>query len=117
MMTPRFSGGWPSYDFSMDIWIAYTQRSFWQFYNFADSAPFHETDFEPELLLNVRTKYRFLGFRGCFNNAGLNHQSNGRAEPLSRSWIRVVANFGFKVEAGPKWTGGSTKRAAHRGGG
>jgi phospholipase A1 len=83
-------------DREMDLWVAYTQRSFWQFYNFADSAPFRETDFEPELLLNVRTNYRLLGFRGRFVNAGLNHQSNGRAEPLSRSWNRVVANFGFE---------------------
>lgn len=83
-------------DKEMDLWVTYTQRSFWQFYNFADSAPFRETDFEPELLLNVRTNYRLLGFRGRFINAGLNHQSNGRAEPLSRSWNRIVANFGFE---------------------
>ncbi len=79
-----------------DLWAAYTQLSFWQFYNFADSAPFRETDYEPELLLNLRTDYPVLGFRGRYVNAGINHQSNGRAEPLSRSWNRVVANAGFE---------------------
>jgi phospholipase A1 len=79
-----------------DLWAAYTQRSFWQFYNFEDSSPFRETDYEPELLLNLRTDYRVLGLRGRFINLGVNHQSNGQSEPLSRSWNRVVANAGFE---------------------
>ncbi|MGE5189239.1 MAG: phospholipase A, partial [Gemmatimonadota bacterium] len=80
----------------IDLWAAYTQLSFWQFYNFADSAPFRETDYEPELLFNLRTDYRLPGLRGRYVNAGFNHQSNGRAEPLSRSWNRIVANAGFE---------------------
>lgn len=80
----------------LDLWAAYTQLSFWQFYNFDQSAPFRETDYEPELLLNLRTDYRVLGFRGRHVNAGFNHQSNGRSEPLSRSWNRVVANAGLE---------------------
>ena len=79
-----------------DLWVAYTQRSFWQFYNFEDSSPFRETDYEPELLLNLRTDYPFLGLRGRFINVGFNHQSNGQSKPLSRSWNRIVANAGFE---------------------
>jgi phospholipase A1/A2 len=80
----------------VDLWAAYTQRSFWQFYDFDGSAPFRETDFEPELLLTFRTDYRLLGLRGRFVSVGLDHQSNGRARPLSRSWNRVTANAGFE---------------------
>jgi len=80
----------------LDLWAAYTQRSFWQLYDFDGSSPFRETDFEPELLLNVRTDYRILGLRGRFVTIGFNHQSNGRGEPLSRSWNRVVADAGFE---------------------
>jgi phospholipase A1 len=79
-----------------DLWVAYTQRSFWQVYNFEDSSPFRETDYEPEILLNLRTDYRILGLRGRFINVGFNHQSNGLSEPLSRSWNRIVANAGFE---------------------
>jgi phospholipase A1 len=80
----------------VDLWFGYTQLAFWQIYNKAFSSPFREINFEPEMLLNVRTDYDILGFKGRFINLGLNHQSNGRASPLSRSWNRVMANFGFE---------------------
>ena len=80
----------------MDLWVGYTQLSFWQLYNTEDSSPFRETNYEPELLLNFRTDYHLLGLKGRYINIGFNHQSNGRAEPLSRSWNRIVANFGFE---------------------
>jgi phospholipase A1/A2 len=82
----------------VDLWVGYTQRSFWQLYNFDDSSPFRETNYEPEFLLNFKTDYDILGVKCRFINFGLNHQSNGQSEPLSRSWNRVVANFGFEKE-------------------
>ncbi len=80
----------------MDLWFGYTQKSFWQLYNMDDSAPFRETNYEPELLLNFRTNYKLLGLKGRIINVGFNHQSNGRSEPLSRSWNRIVGNMGFE---------------------
>jgi phospholipase A1 len=79
----------------VDLWFAYTQLSFWQLYNSTFSSPFRETNYEPEVLLNFRMNYDLLGLKGRVINLGINHQSNGRAKPLSRSWNRIVANFGF----------------------
>lgn len=81
---------------NMDVWFGYTQRSFWQLYNLAASAPIRETDYEPELLLNIRTRFRVLGLHARFVQAGLSHQSNGRSQPLSRSWDRVGLNAGLE---------------------
>jgi phospholipase A1 len=81
---------------NMDLWVAYTQRSFWQFYNYTDSSPFRETNYEPEILLNFRTDYDLLWLKSRFINVGINHQSNGQSDPLSRSWNRFVGNFGFE---------------------
>jgi phospholipase A1 len=81
---------------NMDLWAAYTQRSFWQLYNVEDSSPFRETNYEPEVLLNIRTHFSLLGLKGRFIQLGLNHQSNGQTEPLSKSWNRIVANIGLE---------------------
>jgi len=81
------------------LWAAYTQRSFWQLYNFDDSSPFRDTNYEPEVLLTLGTRLDLLGLNVRFVQLGFNHQSNGQSEPLSRSWNRVVANIG--LERGP----------------
>ena len=87
----------------IDVWIAYTQQSFWQLYNSAFSAPFRDTNYEPELLINFDMQRKIPGLMGTklqFINVGFNHQSNGRAEPLSRSWNRIVANVGLENNFG-----------------
>jgi phospholipase A1 len=73
--------------------FGYTQQSFWQAYNGNYSSPFRETNHEPELLLSFPSEYQFGKFRGRLITLGLNHQSNGRSEPLSRSWNRVMCDF------------------------
>lgn len=74
--------------------FAYTQVSVWQAYNSDNSAPFRDTNYEPEMFLLFDTDYDFFGLRGRFFSLGAVHQSNGRgSEELSRSWNRIYANF------------------------
>lgn len=79
-----------------DFWVGYTQQSNWQSYNSTNSSPFRETNYEPEAWMSWRTGLRFLGWRWRMIDLGFVHQSNGRAEPLSRSWNRVYARLGFE---------------------
>ena len=81
-----------------DLWIGYTQSSRWQVYNSAISRPFRETNYEPEAMLVFNTNYSLLGWDGRLLGIGVNHESNGRSNPLSRSWNRVIADFGFERE-------------------
>jgi phospholipase A1 len=79
-----------------DLWLGYTVTSFWQAYNSTISAPFRETNYEPEAMLVFRTDYDIAGLRGRFITLGAVHESNGRGATLSRSWNRVYAQFGFE---------------------
>ncbi|WP_394004976.1 phospholipase A [Luteimonas sp. WGS1318] len=82
-----------------DIWMGYTQSSRWQVYNTDESRPFRETNYEPEVLMVFRNAYGLPGgWHGRMAAIGINHQSNGRGDPLSRSWNRVMFNFGFDRE-------------------
>ncbi|HFJ9749007.1 TPA: phospholipase A, partial [Stenotrophomonas maltophilia] len=81
-----------------DIWAGYTQSSRWQAYNGEDSRPFRETNYEPEVMMVFRNGYSIGGWRGRMTGIALNHQSNGRADPLSRSWNRVMLNIGLDRE-------------------
>ncbi len=77
------------FDGRADVIAGYTNRSFWQVFNKEISSPFRETNHEPEVWLRWRGDAPFLGGRFRVYNLGLNHQSNGQAGPLSRSWNRV----------------------------
>jgi phospholipase A1 len=78
-----------------DLWMAYTQSSRWQVFNGEASRPFRETNYEPEVLLAFRTGYGLLGWKGRLAGIGINHQSNGRGNPLSRSWNRIIFDIGL----------------------
>ncbi len=76
---------------TLDIFGAYTNRSFWQVYNTDESSPFRETNHEPEVWVQFHPNWEFFGFRNTWNSFGFNHQSNGRGGALSRSWNRLFA--------------------------
>ena len=80
-----------------DVWGAYTQSSRWQIYNTKLSRPFRETNYQPEAFLIFSTPYKIGDFEGVYMGVGLNHQSNGRSTPLSRSWNRVIFQMGWEV--------------------
>ena len=81
--------------FGTNFYLAYTQKSFWQAYNRKQSAPFYESDYNPEVF------YRWTPDPIKFNHwgadIGAEHESNGQDVPDSRSWNRIyIAPFWAK---------------------
>ncbi|WP_144602167.1 phospholipase A [Algoriphagus algorifonticola] len=79
-----------------DLWLAYTQRAHWQIYNTSISRPFRELNYEPELMLNFGIRAKILGFDARTLGISMNHQSNGRDLPRSRSWNRIIFHAGLE---------------------
>ncbi len=80
------------------LWFAYTQQSQWQVYSDDISRPFRETNYMPELFGSFRPGVDLGGFKFNVLNFGYNHQSNGRADPISRSWDRVFVEGAFEKQ-------------------
>lgn len=76
------------------MFFGMTLKSFWQVYTGDASRPFRETNYRPELFYYTPTDWTpfdgstWLGF-------GIEHQSNGQTQELSRSWNRIYANVTF----------------------
>lgn len=79
-----------------DVYFAYTQRSWWQAYNTDASSPFRETNYEPEVFIDFDNAWSALGWVNTRNRVSFIHQSNGRSDPLSRSWNRVYLESTFQ---------------------
>lgn len=78
--------------FMNNLYMGYTQKSLWQAFNHDISAPFRETNYNPEFF------YRWLPGDDMFRrwhldrwgfDAGIEHESNGQTVPLSRSINRA----------------------------
>lgn len=77
------------------LWFGYTQQSLWQVYNQDESAPFRETNYEPEIFFRYHADWK-LGKMTINGFAfGFNHQSNGQSDPRSRSWNRLMGTVAF----------------------
>ena len=76
-----------------DLFVAYTNRSFWQQFNKEGSEPFRDSNHEPEAWLSFGNDFELFGWKNSVNRLGVSHQSNGQSGELSRSWNRVYADF------------------------
>ncbi|WP_435979805.1 phospholipase A [Psychrobacter sp. DM4] len=86
------------FDTNADLWFGYTQQAHWQVYNEDNSRPFRGTDYQPEIFLTqpVTADLPFGG-RLRMLGTGVVHHSNGRSDPISRSWNRAY------LMAGAEW--------------
>lgn len=88
-----------------NLYFAYTQKSMWQAINRQDSAPFRETNYNPELFLRLlpgddllrRWHLDHWGF-----DIGFEHESNGRSVPESRSQNRLYL-AAFRPDGDTLW--------------
>jgi phospholipase A1 len=78
------------------LWFAYTQQSQWQLYSAENSRPFRETNYSPEVFGSFRPGIDIGGMQWNLLNFGFTHQSNGRADPISRSWDRLFVEAGLE---------------------
>ncbi|PAJ74836.1 phospholipase [Pseudoalteromonas sp. NBT06-2] len=76
------------------VYFAFTMQSYWQVYNSDISAPFRETNYQPEIYwANILDKENTLWGDEMIVVVGAEHQSNGKSTALSRSWNRIYANI------------------------
>jgi phospholipase A1 len=87
----------------LDLQYAFTVTSWWQAYNSAISAPFRETNYEPELIFNYHHSWSFFGLPVEQTSLSFNHQSNGQTGSLSRSWNRIILGFAFAPADNVLW--------------
>ena len=74
------------------LYVGATVKAFWQAYNKDISAPFRETNYEPELFWITPVPWTVFGGDATLFGLGLSHQSNGRSLPFSRSWNRLYGS-------------------------
>ncbi|MBU2895082.1 phospholipase A [Colwellia sp. D2M02] len=74
------------------LFFGFTIESWWQMYSDKISKPFRETNYNPEFFYLAP-----IGFHPFGGNSaivlGIEHQSNGRSQDLSRSWNRVYITY------------------------
>ena len=74
------------------LYLGFTLQAWWQIYASNISKPFRETNYQPEIFYLTPTSWTPFGGTTAFV-VGLEHQSNGRGQNLSRSWNRAYVNF------------------------
>jgi len=74
------------------LWAGITMTAWWQLYSDDISSPFRETNYQPEIFYSAPLRWRIAG-GSTQAFVGLEHQSNGQVQGLSRSWNRLYAGF------------------------
>ena len=74
------------------LWFGLTLEAWWQLYSTDLSSPFRETNYAPEIFYLVPLLWGPFGGSTAVV-VGLEHQSNGQVQGLSRSWNRLYATF------------------------
>lgn len=72
--------------------FGFTALSFWQVYNRELSAPFRETNYQPEVFYSLPLPLQRTDHAAMLR-LGFEHQSNGQTQVLSRSWNRIYAQL------------------------
>jgi len=102
---------WPSRYFPVDkLYVGYTQTSLWDLSG--DSSPFRDTTYRPSLFYDEPNWWRSDdGSQDLGYAVGLEHESNGRSEPDSRSintifvqptWRKFLTDSKWYVSVSPK---------------
>lgn len=81
------------------LYVAYTQKSFWQVYDSANSRPFRETNYNPEVVYQYRSRWHDAFGWGV--DVGFEHESNGQLDERTRSWNRFYAIGSLMKPFGP----------------
>ncbi len=84
----------------LDIYFAYSQRSFWQLYNINASRNFRENNYQPELFMRYDFDFAITPLRYYIGHLkyaqiGYIHESNGGGVQNSRSWDRIALAFTY----------------------
>ncbi|MBC3766346.1 phospholipase A [Neptunicella marina] len=77
------------------LFLAFTLESWWQVYASNISKPFRESNYTPEIFYMAPLDWHPFGGNTGFV-IGLEHQSNGKTQELSRSWNRIYGHFLFE---------------------
>lgn len=79
------------------LFFGFTLQSWWQVYSDNISKPFRETNYQPEFFYTTPLDLSVGQTNSAFM-IGVEHQSNGRSQGLSRSWNRVYFNWLFEYQ-------------------
>lgn len=75
-----------------ELSVGVTVKSWWQQYSEDISRPFRETNYQPEIFYLVPLLWGPLGGKTAVV-LGLEHESNGKVQGLSRSWNRIYTQL------------------------